>query len=98
MSFCCEKALAGKTFAEKLGPYLTISAYLTIPSLCTYLLVEQESPTVVVFRRTEHGFVREVYQGLDAVIPLREIDIELPLAEVYDALEFTPEPNEDEPA
>jgi hypothetical protein len=32
------------------------------------------------------------------VIPLREIDIELPLAEVYDAVEFTPEPNEDETA
>ena len=59
-------------------------------------LVEQEAPTVVVFRRTEHGFVRELHHGLDAVIPLGEIDIELPLAEVYEALEFTPEPSEDE--
>jgi Uma2 family endonuclease len=73
-------------------------AYLTIPSLCAYVLVEQETPAVVVFRRTEHGFVREVHQGLDAVIPLREIDVELPLAEVYDAVEFTPEPNEEETA
>jgi Uma2 family endonuclease len=71
-------------------------AYLTIPSLHCYLLVEQETATVVVFRRTEHGFVREVYQGLDAVIPLREIDIELSLAEVYDGVEFTPEATEDE--
>ena len=55
---------------------------MTIPSLCAYLLVEQETAAVVVFRRTDHGFVREVHQGLDAVIPLREIDIELPLAEV----------------
>ncbi len=73
-------------------------AYLTIPSLCAYLLVEQESPTVVVFRRTEHGFVREIHEGLEAVIPLREIDSELPLADVYDAVEFTPEPSEDETA
>jgi Uma2 family endonuclease len=73
-------------------------AYLTIPSLCAYVLVDQETPTVVVFRRTEHGFVREIHQGPDAVIPLGEIDIELPLAEVYDAVEFTPEPNEDETA
>ncbi len=73
-------------------------AYLTIPSLCAYILVEQESPTVVVFRRTEQGFVREIHQGLDAVIPLREIDIELPLAEVFDGVEFTLEPNEDETA
>jgi Uma2 family endonuclease len=71
-------------------------AYLTIPTLDVYVLVEQESPAVVVFRRTEHGFVREVYQGLEAVLPLREIDIDLPLAEIYDAVEFTPEPEEDE--
>jgi Uma2 family endonuclease len=71
-------------------------SYLTIPSLCAYVLVEQETPTVVVFRRTEQGFVREIHSGLDAVIPLREIDIELPLADVYDAVECTPEPNEDE--
>src|SRR5271166_6328629 len=45
-------------------------AYLTIPSLCAYVLVEQETPAVVVFRRTEHGFVREIHTGLDAVIPL----------------------------
>src|SRR5205814_5197897 len=57
-------------------------AYLTIPSLCAYLLVEQESAAVVVFRRTDTGFVREVYAGLDAVVPLREIEIELPLADV----------------
>ena len=70
-------------------------AYLTIPSLAAYVLVEQETPAVVVFRRTEHGFVREVYQGLDAVLPLREIDIDLPLAEIYEAVEFTPEPEAD---
>jgi Uma2 family endonuclease len=71
-------------------------AYLTIPSLGVYLLVEQETPMVTVFRRTEHGFVREVYEGLDAVVPLPEIEASLPLAEVYEAVEFHPEPEEDE--
>ena len=74
-------------------------AYLTIPSLCVYVLVEQETPTVVAFRRTKNGFdgfVREVYNGLDAVLPLPEIDIELPLSEVYDGVDFIPEPDEDE--
>lgn len=66
-------------------------AYLTIPSLCAYLIVEQESPAVVLYRRTEQGFVREVYDGLDAQIPLVEIEIELPLAEIYDGVEFLPE-------
>jgi Uma2 family endonuclease len=71
-------------------------AYLTISSLGAYLLVEQETPAVVVFRRTDHGFVREVYQGLEAVIPLPEIGIELPLAEIYDGVEFVPEAEDDD--
>jgi Uma2 family endonuclease len=66
-------------------------AYFTIPSLQTYLLVEQESPAVVAYRRTEQGFVPELYSGLEAVIPLSEIDIELPLAEIYEDVEFIPE-------
>ncbi len=72
-------------------------AYLTIASLGAYVLIEQEMPAAVVFRRTERGFVREVYEGLDAVVPLPEIEIDLPLAEVYDGVEFTPEPEESEP-
>lgn len=71
-------------------------AYLTIPSLAVYLLVEQETAAVVAFRRTEHGFVREVYQGLDAVVPLPEIETALPLAELYETVEFHPEVPEDE--
>lgn len=72
-------------------------AYLTIPSLAVYLLVEQQSAAVVAFRRTERGFVREVFKGLDAVIPLAEIETVLPLAEIYERVEFHPELPEDEP-
>jgi Uma2 family endonuclease len=72
--------------------------YLTIPSLGVYVLVEQESPAVVAFRRTAQGFVREVYEGMDAVLPLAEIETELPLAEVYEAVEFVPETVDDEEA
>jgi Uma2 family endonuclease len=71
-------------------------AYLTIPSLGVYILVEQEEPAAVVFRRTKQGFDREVYQGLEAVIPLPEIDIELPLMELYEGVQFVPEPPDDE--
>ena len=71
-------------------------AYLTIPSLGVYALIEQDTAAVVVYRRTEQGFVREVYEGLDAVLPLPEIDVELPLAEIYEAVEFTPEREQDD--
>jgi Uma2 family endonuclease len=70
-------------------------AYLTIPRLSVYVLVEQETAAAVVFRRTANGFVREVYQGLDAVLPLSEIGVELPLADMYEAVEFIPEPEGD---
>ncbi len=71
-------------------------AYLTIPSLGVYALIEQETPAVVAFRRTEHGFVREVYEDLDAVLPLGEIETALPLAEIYETVEFTTEAEEDD--
>ena len=70
-------------------------AYLTIPSLGVYLLIEQDTAAVVALRRTAGGIVREVYEGLDAVIPQAEIGIDLPLAEIYEAVEFAPELEED---
>jgi Uma2 family endonuclease len=71
-------------------------AYQTIPSLGAYLLIEQEEPAVVVFRRVDDGFSREVYEGLEAVIPLPEIGVDLLLSEIYDGVEFVPEAEEDD--
>ena len=51
---------------------------------------------MVAFRRTDGGFVREVYEGLDAIIPLPEIGTELPLAEIYEDIEFVPEGDEED--
>lgn len=65
-------------------------AYLTLPSLQALLLVEQTEPGVLVYRRTQEGFVSEQYRGIEAVIPLGYT--ELPLAELYDGVEFGPEP------
>jgi hypothetical protein len=64
-------------------------AYFSIPSLCLYLLVEQESAAVTVYRRTEQGFVRELATG--SSIQLSELGIELPLAELYAGVELTVE-------
>jgi Uma2 family endonuclease len=88
------EVLSKKT--ERLDKGEKKDAYLTIPSLNVYVLIEQDAPLVVVFRRTDAGFVREVYEGLDAVLPLGVIGIELPLSEIYDGVEFTPEPDADD--
>ncbi len=69
-------------------------AYLTIPSLHIYALIDQETPAVVLFRRSGDGFAREVYEGLDTILPLTEIGIELPLAEIYEGIEFSPDQDE----
>lgn len=64
-------------------------AYLTIPSLKVLLLVEADSPQVILYRRKpEGGFSSELHEGLDAVIPLPEIEAELALAEIYERVEF----------
>lgn len=64
-------------------------AYLTIPTLATYLLIESDRPRVVVHERTEQGFSAHAYEGLDAVIPLASIGVDLPLAELYERTPFT---------
>ena len=50
---------------------------------------------VVIYRRAGDDFLREVHQGLDAVIALPEIEAEVPLAEIYDRVVFSPEPGDD---
>jgi hypothetical protein len=51
---------------------------------------------VTVYRRKNGGFVGEEYSGLDAVIPLPEIDTELPLTEIYSRVEFVAEQSDEE--
>ena len=63
-------------------------AYLSIPSLDLYLLVEPEAPEVIVYRRTDAGFAREQWEGLHAVVPMPELGIVLPLNEVYRRVSF----------
>jgi Uma2 family endonuclease len=70
-------------------------AYLTIPSLRVYGLIDTERPLIVVHRWSKQGFDCEVYEGLEAVVPLPEIEAELPLAEVYEGVEFAAEPSDD---
>lgn len=69
--------------------------YLTIPSLCMYMLVEQELAAVTLYRRTAQGFVQEAY-GEGETIPLGEIGIDLPLSDIYDGVAFEPEPNDED--
>lgn len=70
-------------------------AYLTIPTLGVYLLVESDTAAAVAWRRTDEGFVREVYDGLGAAVPLPEVAAELKLGEVYEGVVVAPKPGDD---
>jgi Uma2 family endonuclease len=66
-------------------------AYLTIPELSAYLLIESDSACVTVHRRTDGGFVAEQYEGLDAIVPLDSISAKLSLQELYERVDFSAE-------
>jgi len=80
------EALSDSTRRTDLGEKR--DAYLTIPSLKALLFVEPDSPEVLVHRRKpEGGFAVEIFTGLDAVIPLPEIEAELPLSDLYEGID-----------
>ena len=59
-------------------------AYLSLGSLKVLLLVEPDEPLVSVDRRGADGaFTRGFVDGDDAVIPLPELGMDLPLRELY---------------
>ena len=66
-------------------------AYLTIPTLTAYLLVETSRPRVVVHSRAgpQGEFLAEAYEGLAAVVPLPAIGAELRLADLYARVTFS---------
>ncbi|QDU86723.1 hypothetical protein Pla175_00730 [Pirellulimonas nuda] len=61
--------------------------YSQLPSMKLYLLLEQDECRVTVYRRTAEAFDLEAYSGLDSVIPLPELGIELPLEPLYRGIE-----------
>lgn len=66
-------------------------AYFQLPSLQVYVLVEQESPDLRVFRRSGNSWTEQRYSGLDSTLPLPEIDAELPLSEIFSQIQFDSE-------
>lgn len=71
------------------------AAYLNLGSLQAYVRIEQERPELVVDHRTLEGWRSERLVGLDAVLLLPTLKMELPLAELYERVTF---PNSTEPS
>ncbi len=66
-----------------------MAAYLTVPSLECYLVLEQHQPVAIVMRRTSGGFLREEVKGVEATIDLPFLGCSLSMRDIYDGIEFT---------
>ena len=60
-----------------------LERYQTIPSLEEYVLVDQRHFSVTIYRRSSN-WQQEIITGLDAILNLESIGLELPLALLYE--------------
>ena len=79
--------LSPSTAADDRGD--KFDGYREIPSFEQYVLVAQDRPHVQTFtRQSGGGWLMLPYLGLEAVVPLSAIGVDLPLAEVYAGVAF----------
>lgn len=62
--------------------------YRQIPTLTDYLLVAQNEPCIEHYRRQDDGWLLTEARGKEGVISLDTLDCTLPLAEVYEKIDF----------
>jgi Uma2 family endonuclease len=63
--------------------------YIAMPSVEEIVLIEQDLAHVQTFLRQDDGtWSMKAWSGIDAVAKLRSLDIDLPLAELYENVEF----------
>jgi Uma2 family endonuclease len=66
--------------------------YRKLDSLQEYVLVSQDRPQIEPFFRQRDGtWLLTPYHGLDAIVHLRSLEIEIPAAEIYEGVVFPPE-------
>lgn len=66
-------------------------AYLLIPSLKAYLLIETDRPEVTVYERKNGHFVASIYNDLADLIAFPDLAVSLPLADLYERIDFSTE-------
>lgn len=67
-----------------------VEEYKLHPAVRVILLVDTEQPQATVWRRSADTWAYHEEKGLAATIDLPEIDAALPLADLYEGLEFPP--------
>ena len=102
---CERPELEDEQFDTLLNPYLILEIlspstesydrgkkfemYQSLDSLQHYLLVAQDRPSVMHFRRqTDNDWLSRLAQNLEERIVLEDLEIAIPLAEIYERIEF----------
>ncbi len=66
-------------------------AYALVPALKVYVLVSQDKRELTVLRRGRPGpWIAEVVKGRDSILELPEIQVEIPLAHIYERTKALP--------
>lgn len=72
-----------------------VREYTSLPSMRRYVLLEQDRAAATVLERQDSRWVTSILTD-DAVLPMPEIGIELPLAELYEGIDLTTGPAADD--
>lgn len=81
MNFCTE---AYDTSTEAYDRGEKFRKYRSLPSFKEYVLITQEEACVETFHKTdEKSWMINTYLGLDTLVKLRSIDVEIPMKEIY---------------
>ena len=75
---------------ERIDRREKLLAYQAVESLQVYVLIEQTHPQATIYRRSSR-WQSEVVNGLDAVIDLPEIDVQMPLSVIYERVDWQDE-------
>ena len=63
--------------------------YSRLPSFTEYVLIAQDQAMIEVFHKeSEVQWILRKYEGLNSIIRLRSLEIEIPAAEIYLGIEF----------
>ena len=79
---------------ESYGRCATFQHFQTVETLQEYVVISQESPRIGHYSRLDlepySQWFYTIYEGLDAVLPLSLLGVELPLAGIYEHVGFLP--------
>jgi Uma2 family endonuclease len=64
--------------------------YRDTPSIQRYVILTQDRQQATVFARVGDDWIGHIVSG-DAVLDMPEIDVSVPLAELYDGVSFEPQ-------